>query len=137
MKTHIQNGLRGGVVFGIAIIFLVLIGFEIVAAQLIGGVLGQLYGENSQLPFSLTPTALNILIFFGLIGLWAGSSGARRSEPDAWGLALLGGATSGVLSGLMLALLAYFLGSLNAAGVKMNFYFSLLLPDNINKLLLN
>lgn len=39
MKTHIQNGLRAGVVFGIAIIFLVLIGFEIVAAQLIGGVL--------------------------------------------------------------------------------------------------
>jgi branched-chain amino acid transport system permease protein len=137
MKTHLQNGLRAGVVFGIAVIFLVLIGFEIVAAQLIGGVLGKLYGENPQLPFSLTPTALNILIFFGLIGLWAGSSGARRSEPDAWGLALLGGATSGVLSGLMLAPLTYFLGSLNAAGVKMNFYFSMLLPANINQLLLN
>jgi branched-chain amino acid transport system permease protein len=137
MNTHLKNGLRAGVVFGIAVDFLVLIGFEIVAAQLIGGVLAKLFAGNSPLPFSLTPNALYILIFFGLIGLWAGANGSRRSEPDTWSLALLGGATSGWLSGLMLALLAYFLGSLNAAGVKINFYFSMLLPDNINHLLLN
>jgi branched-chain amino acid transport system permease protein len=137
MRNHLRSGLRAGAVFGVVLIFLVLIGFETVAAGLLSDFLGPLYGKNPQLPLNLTISSLNLLIFFGLIGLWAGASGARRAEPDSWGLALLGGSISGIFNGLMLAVLVYILGLLNANGVKINYYLSPLLPDNINQLLLN
>jgi ABC-type branched-subunit amino acid transport system permease subunit len=137
MRRHIKNGLNAGIVFGIVLIFLILIGFNVTGAELVGGVIGKLIDPTKPLLFAITYQDLYMLIFFALIGLWAGASGARRAEPDTWGLALLGGVTAGAICGLLVAILAYILGVLNAAGVKLSTYLAQLLPASIDALLLH
>jgi lysylphosphatidylglycerol synthetase-like protein (DUF2156 family) len=95
MKPYIQNGIRAGVVFGIAIIFLVLIGFNITASDLIASLL-----KNSAKEYgSFTPVMFNMLLFFALLGLWAGGFGARRTKEDSWIGVVIAGITAGVVNG--------------------------------------
>ncbi len=128
---HMRSALNTGIVFGILIIFLVLIGFTVIAAELTGDVL-----KLSSGPFGLTAEMAHLLVFLGLLGLWAGARGARKSEPDTWGRAVLGGLLAGAVAGLMAGALAYLLGTLDAAGVKMSTYFAQLLPASVRLFLL-
>ncbi|MGE5251598.1 MAG: ABC transporter permease subunit [Bacteroidota bacterium] len=132
-REHIRSALTTGIIFGILIIFLVLIGFTVTGSQLIGNALKL---SPKGLSSGLTPQMVNLLIFLGLLGIWAGARGARRSEPDAWGPALLGGLSAGALTGLLTGVLAYILGTLDSAGAKMSTYFAQLLPSSIKLFLL-
>ena len=129
MNVHLRNGLRTGIIFGIVLIFLVLIGFPATISDLIGGFLKN---ETSKPVFGLTPPMLNMIIFFGLVGLWAGASGARPVKAVGKLFSLAGGTISGAIAGLMLSLLIYIIGSLDAAGVKMSSYLAQLLPDAVH-----
>ena len=129
MNVHLRNGLRTGIIFGIVLIFLVLIGFPTTVSDLLGGILKD---EASKPVFGLTPAMLNMLIFFGLVGLWAGASGARPVKAGGKFFSLAGGVISGALAGFLLSLLIYTIGSLDAAGVKMNTYLDQLLPDAVH-----
>jgi ABC-type branched-subunit amino acid transport system permease subunit len=128
MNAQIRNGLRSGATFGVITVFLVLIGFNITAADLINQALGIDPGTSI---FGLPAGIFGSAVFFGLLGIWAGASGARRTEPDSWGNALTGGLISGLVTGLFTATLAFILGSLNSAGVKMSAYLPLVLPASI------
>lgn len=135
MKKQLQIGLRAGNIFGIAVVFLVLIGFNVIATEMIGSLL-----ENTSkdtVVFGLEPAVFNMMIFFGLMGLIAGISGARRTKPDTWGRALAGGISAGGTTGIWVGVLAYIVGTLNVAGVKMSTYLAQLLPDTVKLFLLD
>jgi ABC-type branched-subunit amino acid transport system permease subunit len=131
MKKQLRHAANAGVIFGIITIFLFLIGFTGTGADL----LGDLFRNKDATPFlSLNPQMLNTLIFLGLIGLWAGAHGSRKSKSqtnDPWGVALIGGLTAGLVHGLLVSGLALLIGTLNLRGVRINEYLSEVLPEAI------
>jgi ABC-type branched-subunit amino acid transport system permease subunit len=136
MKNQIRSSLQTGVVFGIVTVFLFLVGFTGTAADL----LGDLLRNGSADPFlGLTPPMLNTIIFIGLIGLWAGASGASRwkDQPgESYGTAALGGGSAGFMHGLLVAAVAGLVGGLAERGVLMSTYLAKLLPVAIRQFLI-
>jgi ABC-type branched-subunit amino acid transport system permease subunit len=134
METNVRKSLSTGVVFGIVLIFLFLIGFTGIAAELIGQIL-QLDAIAAGL--GAGGGTLDLIIFLGIMGVWTGASAGRDLARDPasrkWvpAVAALGGFTSG----LMLAVVVYFVGTLNAAGVKLTTYLPQLLPQAILQIL--
>ncbi len=133
VKNAVKNGINTGIVFGIITIFLVLIGFHTIVAQLIGSVIPAKEGMNILF---LDPAVFDWLVFLGLLGLWAGTSSARKSGAEALNLSLVGSGLSGAIFGLMTCLLAYVIASLSARQVDMSTYLAQLIPDNIKIFLL-
>ncbi len=127
MKTQVRDSLQAGLVYGLITLFLFLIGFTGTAADLIG--------KLTNLPASAR--IANLMIFMGLMGILAGWSGAKRvkGDVDAWGSALWRSTLAGLVQGLMVAALAYIVGSLNAAGVKMSMYLPQVLPEAVHQFL--
>ena len=134
MKTNISNSLKVGSVFGLVTIFLVLIGFTATAADLIGNVINLDFITRSM---GLTTSMSNLMVFLGLMGILSGISGGRKviGEPDSWKSVLARATLTGFVHGIMLAVLVYLMGTLNAAGVKMSAYLPQLLPDAIKQFL--
>jgi ABC-type branched-subunit amino acid transport system permease subunit len=122
MKIHLQNNLRLGIVFGIVMIFLILIGFNLIAAELIGSFLGT--GEF---------TVLNMLLFIGLIGLWIGTIAAK--QDNLWPIAAVNGSIAGAVCGLIVAITIFLLGSLFEAGVTLSYYLAQLVSSTMHTLL--
>ena len=131
MKQQLRLAVRAGVTFGIVTIFMFLIGFISTAADLVGGFLG----NKGGVPFlGLDPQILDMLIFMGLIGIWAGTLGARKQKgqtDDPWRAALLGGLVAGLVHGFLIALMAFVVGFLNQNGVQISKYLSSVLPADI------
>jgi len=130
MKTSIADGLKAGIPFGIVTIFLFLVGFTSTAADIIGKFIPQ-----TSLP-EVTARMINLLIFLGLVGIWAGASGARKNKGTSQA-GILRGALSGLTLGLLVAGVAYPIGSLTEAGVKVSAYLSQVLPESVHLFLLN
>ncbi len=130
MRTHLRNGLNAGVVFGIVTIFLVLIGFTVTAADLIGKFL---QNSPSSVFLGLPAPTFDLLVFLFLLGVWAGASGVRKSpdEEDTWTLVLVRGGFAGLIQGILVGGLALLIGTLFQAGVRMSAYFAQLLPAAI------
>ncbi len=132
MPNYIRNGLRSGFVFGIVIIFLILIGFTRVANEL----LAPLVKGTSQLP-------MGFILFMALLGLWAGASAAKRSPvlmgmPDTyqkWN-AIISGLIAGIIGGAFVGLFIFVLGSIQTKGMDMRVYLAQLSPDAIKMLTL-
>ncbi len=131
---RLRRALTTGAIFAVVLVFLVLIGFQLTAAQMIGGLVGN---GDSLVVSASSGLGLDMLVFFGLIGLWAGMSAAPRRTPDLWSHALQGAALAGGLAGAALGLLAYFVGRLSAAGVAMSTYLAQLVPSTIQLFTLN
>ncbi len=128
MADHIRNGLRAGAIFGVVLLFLILIGFTSTAASLIGNAVN---GEGEQ------ALRLGLAIFLALIGLWAGANGAKATKPDTWGRALISGLVAGVIAGLISGLAAYIFGTIQYSGprVDMRPYLAALSPQAVYTLL--
>jgi branched-chain amino acid transport system permease protein len=133
MNAHIRTGLRTGLIYGIILVFLVLIGFQAMIADLLGSLL---HNTAVQTTSGFTPAMLNMMIFFGLIGLWAGASGAKPIKTTNRLSSLIGGLLAGAAAGFMLGLLAIILGSLDAAGINLSAYLAQLLPAAIHVFIL-
>ncbi len=137
MNKQLRHAVNIGITFGIITIFIFLIGFVAVAADLVAGIL---HNENGNPFLGLTPQVFDALIFLGLIGLWAGASGARKPadrEDDPWSVALLSGLVTGLIHGLMVAIVALVVGVLNQNGVPITKYLSSVLPQYIEMFLAN
>ena len=136
MKKQLLTAINTGVIFGIITIFLFLIGFTGIGADLLGTILR----NNSAAPlFNLTPQMINMLIFLSLLGLWAGSYGARKikdSKNDTWTNVLLSGLIAGFVHGLLVFGTAFLVGNLDQNGVRLNVYLAELLPVAIRLFLL-
>jgi branched-chain amino acid transport system permease protein len=128
MKKQFRHAIITGIVFGIITSFLFLIGFTGIAADMFGDLLQ----NKSAAPFmNLTPQMLDMLIFLGLIGLWAGSNGSHKVKgqtDDPIGPAVFGGLITGLVHGLFVSVLALLVGTLDAKGVKINTYLYQILP---------
>lgn len=124
MKAKLQDNLRLGIIFGIVMIFLILISFNLIAAQLIGSFLGTRSLNN-----------LNMILFIGLIGLWIGTSAAKQDSH--WPAAVANGAIAGAVCGLIVAGTIFLLGSLFQAGVTLSTYLAQLVSSTMNALLFN
>src|SRR5689334_11672768 len=114
MGAQIRKGLRTGLTFGIIVTFLFLIGFTQTAATLFGDVLQ----DNAIQPgFGLTVKMANMLIFLGLLGVWAGvrASNKPAGETGTIAEALAGAGAAGLVHGLVIGGLAYLVGTLHAA----------------------
>lgn len=129
MAGSIRSGLRAGAIVGAVIVFLVLIGFDVIASELIHGLLD---GQTQ----SGTGSVQGLLVFFGLLGVWAGAFGARRTVPDTWTRAIVAGLSAGVLSGLMLLAMSLILGTIRADGADLRLYLAQLSPEAVDLLLL-
>jgi ABC-type branched-subunit amino acid transport system permease subunit len=136
MTKQLKHALNAGVIFGIVTIFLFLIGFHGVAAD----ILAELFKNKNAPDFlGLTPQMVNMLVFLGLIGIGAGAYGSRKeksSEKDPWSYAIVGSIVAGLVHGLLVCGLAILVGTLNMHGVKMNKYLSEMLPAAITLFLL-
>jgi ABC-type branched-subunit amino acid transport system permease subunit len=137
MKKRIKLSLNTGITFGIITIFLFLIGFTGTVAD----ILADLFRNKTAAPFlGLTPQMLNMLIFLGLIGMWAGAVGSRKEKgasEDPWGKALLGSLTTGLVHGLLVCGLVLLVGTLDQRGVRMSKYLAELLPAAVKQFLLS
>ena len=131
MKKQLRLAFGTGITFGIITIFLFLIGFTSTVAD----ILADLFRNKTAAPFlGLTPQMINMLIFLGLLGLWAGTTGARKPKgqtEDPWAPALLGGLVAGLVQGLLVAILALLVGVLNQHGVQISKYLSSVLPAEV------
>jgi ABC-type branched-subunit amino acid transport system permease subunit len=131
MKKQIKLSLNAGLTFSIITIFLFLIGFTSIAADLIGDFLRNKGGEGFM---GLTPQMINLVVFLVVVGLLAGAYGSRRSKgetEDPWIPAVAGGLIAGLVQGLLVGCLALVVGTLNQKGVRISMYLAELLPANI------
>jgi branched-chain amino acid transport system permease protein len=136
MKIQLRRAISAGGTFGIITIFLFLIGFTSTAADLLGDLFRN---KSAEAVLGLTPMMLNLSVFLGLLGIWAGSSGSHADDTsgkDPWGYALIGGLVAGLVQGVLVGSVAFFIGRLNENGVRINTYLAELLPDVIKLFLL-
>ncbi len=138
INNHIRHGLQTGLIFGIILTFLFLIGFTETAATLLGNTLKD---TAIQPGFGLTAKMANLLLFLGLMGVWAGARGARGSgtaagQTKTLAISLVGGTVAGLLNGLMVGALAWLVGTGSQSGIRMSQYLSQLLPESIKLFLL-
>ncbi|MGA2112651.1 MAG: hypothetical protein ABSG98_10975 [Anaerolineales bacterium] len=133
-RDRLRQSLTTGAIFGVVLVFLVLIGFQATAAQLIGGLIGNGYSIAIS---GTSGLGLDMLVFFALIGLWAGMSAARRRTPDLWSYALEGAAVTGAVSGAALALFGFLVDQLSAAGVALSAYLAQMVTSNTQLFILN
>lgn len=132
MNEQMRHSLQTGIVFGITITFLFLIGFmNIIAELLIDFVKIDLF-----VGAGFSAKIINMLLFLALLGIWAGVSAARRSEPDTWRNALIAGVSAGLVLGALIGAFAFLIGTLQANGVRMVTYLAALLPATVNLYLL-
>jgi branched-chain amino acid transport system permease protein len=133
MKTSLNRGLRTGTIFGVVVVFLLLIGFLNTVAILLFEAIKITPPPQS----GLTPLMVDMLLFLGVLGVWAGGMSAKRENPDSWWKALVAGFLAGAMTGLMTGITIYILGVLDEAGVTITTYLASLVPEVINMLMLN
>ena len=131
MKRAIKQGLGSGITFGIIFIFLMLIGFVLVASNMIGNLIGNLDHLAPDAEFPL----INLMIFTGLLSLVNGFT-AQKGDRNASGKRIiLYGLFAGLVSALMVAGVIFVVGTIHISGTDFRIYLPNLGPDQIQFLL--
>lgn len=122
-KRQVRFSYDRGVVFGIVLIFLTMIGFDVMAGTIISKVLG------TQVLRGALPEGKFVIIFFILLGLWAGGSASKREDPlQTRGL---GGLISGAAMGVIAAVFGLVLNALLVNKIDLRTYLPQISFDNI------
>ena len=131
MFNTVKDGLRKGLITGIIFAFLILIGFPSVASSIIGNILGNMgsLGDGAQIPVE------NLIIFVGLIGFMTGLTVFKRDKAPSWLGTGLAGLSAGLVTGLIVAILIYTIGTLHMDGVDFRNYLPNMGSDQIRYLL--
>jgi len=126
-KESLRKSVSSALVVGIIIIFLALIDFHVVLA----GMIQKLFGK--QLYSGRLPDAGFFLVFLGLIGIWNGWRAARLDQQENKSLfqCIACSAAAGLTTGLVVAVYAVIVGSIDAQGTDLRVYLSLLSSDSI------
>ena len=127
MKDQLKNSSRIGLIFGVVTFFLILIGLTVTASDIIGNTLGL----DSRTRVGNVP---GLIVFFGLLGLWAGSQ-ATKDAREEWQSALMTGGLANLVYGVLVGAFVYLLGILDAADVDMRTYFVQLSRSNVRLLI--
>ena len=125
-KQSLQKALASGVVFGIIVIFLALIGFTVVISGLIQKVFGQPLGIGQM------PSMFSFLIFLGFLGIWNGWRAARQDHHETLTVKVVFLRTlmAGLAAGALVMVYSLVVGSIDAKGVDMRVYLSLLSSED-------
>jgi len=127
MKTSLKSATRTGMIFGLVFIFLTLIGFIVVGANMFGG----LFVKSAENQNSVRVDAVNLLVFISLFGLLSGVVFQKR-QPDAkWMHVVLGGLFTGLVIGLIAGGAVFLIGILHVKGIDLRNYLPNLGPDTI------
>ena len=131
MVNAFKKGLHTGVLFSLIFIFLILIGFISVGANIIGNLLGtpQVLDGDGRLP------VINLLVFISLIGFVEGISASRDASGSNWFIVLFRGLTAGLFTGVFVGTTIYVIGVRHVAGVDFRAYLPNLEPGKIALLL--
>ena len=131
MLSSIKKGSRSGFVFGIIFIFLMLIGFITVGANMVGGLVRNTdnLGGSARLPVG------NLLILIGLLGFFSGFSASRIDQSEKWHFVIIEGVSAGLVGGLLVGGVIWGTGSLHMAGVSFQTYLPNLSPADMDFLL--
>jgi len=132
-KQSFQKSASSGLVFGIIVIFMALIGFTVVFSGLIQKMLGQPLGVGQ------VPKIGNFLIFLGFLGIWNGWRASRQDRHETLTIkkVITRSSLAGLSAGVLVMLYALLVGSLDARGIDMRNYLSLLSSDSIKFFLFN
>lgn len=126
-NTSIRNGINTGIIFGVIILTMFLIGFTIIGAELVAKLLGQ--------SSSGTPSVAYSIIFMIIIGLWSGSTAAKRPlvGKDSIKDAVTAGLFAGLITGVISAVIGMLFGSVAPAEMTvLRSYLVSVSPDSIN-----
>lgn len=131
MTASLKRGLRSGLIFGIAFVFLTLIGFINVAANLVGDLTGTLKtaSEGGRLPVS------NLLVVLAVIGFFVGISTRPKDGEGPWWCAPMSGLSAGLVSGAFAAGIIGLLGAFQVREVALTTYLPALGIDTVRYLL--
>ncbi len=127
MKDQLKNSSRIGLIFGVVTFFLILIGLTVTASDIVGNTLG--FDTRTRVG-----NAPGLIVFYGLLGVWAGFQAAKDAREE-WQPALMAGGLANLVYGVLIGLLVYLLGSLDAADVDMRTYFVQLSRPNVRLLI--
>lgn len=125
LSIPVRKGLRSGTIFSVIIVFLALIGFTVTASGLIARIFG-------QTPQAAQTSAVFVMIFLGLLGIWNGAQAARPDPlEDRQSDALISSLAAGLLTGAISAILALIFGSLLSNNVDPRPYLSNVSPASM------
>ncbi len=126
MREITQSSINRGLIFGFVIIFLMLIGLTTTASEIFGNILDL---ESA----TMAGNTGGLVVFFSLLGLWAGSQEAGDHSSNLKE-SLLSGIVTGIFIGILVGLFTFFIGSLDGADVEMRDYFVQLTRPNVQLL---
>lgn len=129
-KLSFSSGIATGLTFGIILSFLFLIGFIETGAGLLSKFLGQ------PVPTNTLPKIGYVVIFFVLMGMWLGTSVARKFVGQPTQKMLRPVLLSGLICGAIIGLMALIFGSYQKSGVDVRAYLVAVSPASIGLLML-
>lgn len=115
MRELIKKGSRMGWIISIVLFFLILFGLTTTLSD----ILGEMFNISSN---SRVGNTGGLMIFFGLLGLWAGTKAAADDKTN-WKPALISGVSVGLVIGLVTGAFIFFVGYLDSVDVEMRDYF--------------
>jgi branched-chain amino acid transport system permease protein len=121
---QVRKSYNKGIVFGIIIIFLVMIGFDI----MMGSILSKVFGH--PLPQGALPDVKYIAILFILIGIWNGWTASNKTDKTK--VRILAGLVAGLACGVLAGVFGLLLNSLVVNNLDLRSYFPQLSFDYIN-----
>jgi ABC-type branched-subunit amino acid transport system permease subunit len=111
-----RKAIRTGLIFGVVLIFLILIGFPTAGGALLGRLLGNAPKSDAL------PTIGQLVLFWALLGLWNGSLAAKlalnQGEKNAW----LKGLYAGIVTGLMTGVFVWLISVANVNKIALRNY---------------
>ena len=114
MKDLIKQGSRLGLVFGVVIIFLILLGLTTTLSE----ILGEMVNLESN---TRTGNPGGLVIIVALLSLWAGSK-AAATDRSSWKSVLVSGLSASLVIALLVSTLILLVGYLDSIDVSMRDY---------------
>jgi ABC-type branched-subunit amino acid transport system permease subunit len=130
MSKIITSSIKTALIISIVTIFMYLIGFTEIGAEL----LGELVAPKAK---GIGLLNSGFAVFVSLIGLFSAYLSLRDENTRSLRKALVAGVVTGLVSGLVIALFGFMMGALNANGVNFRDYLKAVSPEVIKLFIFN
>ncbi len=127
--TQLRSSYQRGITFSIIIIFLVMIGFNVMASSIISKLTGTPVARGA------IPGVSSLVVLLALLGLWNGSSASKKT--DAPRVRILAGLVAGVACSIVILVFVFILYQLFTHKIDPRYYLSALSLDNIRFFLID
>lgn len=114
MNRDWRDSSREGLVFGVVVIFLILIGMTVTLSDIVGNTM-------NLKSASFMGNTRGLMVTYSILGLWIGYRG-RNASQEKGPRALIASVTAGVTTALLVGTFVFVIGTLDAADVEMRDY---------------